>query len=82
MVFPIEINSKMRDEFLNIEVFTTLNYQPQVSLNVAFRSSTGLLVYVQTSHVGQMATRVNASSMPAEAWWNVFYIDYYDAVSD
>jgi len=50
--------------------------------NVAFRSSTGLLVYIQTGHVGQMATLVNASSMPAEVWWNSFYTDYYDAVND
>jgi hypothetical protein len=50
--------------------------------NVAFRNSTGVLVYVQTGHVGQMATLVNASSMPAEVWWDLFYTDYYDAVND
>ncbi len=40
--------------------------------NVAYRSSSGTVVYDTTSQLGEMAVVVNAGSMPSVAWWNNF----------
>jgi len=43
---------------------------------VAYRALGGAVTYTTTTQTGQMAVRVNASTMPDQAWWNSFYTNF------
>jgi len=63
----------------DVSVYATVNNS--YHSNVSYRSSTGTIIYTETSQEGQMLPFVNQDSMPSKSWWDDFYNDYYLVVN-